>query len=349
MSDAADDAARLRRMVSGYMVSQVIAVAAALGLADLMAQQAAGIDDLARDTGTHRPSLARLLRALVALGLAEEPEAGSFRMTPLGARLRTGVPGSMRNVALTHGSEPYWRAWGDLLHAVRTGDAAFEHAFGISSFAYLGEMPERAAAFDAYMADVTRQAIPAILAAHDFSRHRRIVDVGGGNGVLLGAILAAAPGAQGVVFDTPAGIAGARRRLEEAGVAQRCDIVAGDVFAAVPEGADAYLLKSILHDWDDARAAAILANCARAMRPGSVLLVVERLLPERIACRPDHADAAMMDLHMLVMPGGRERTAAEYAALLAAAGLRLLAVRPAPPLAVLEAARADAEGPSAGG
>ena len=220
------------------------------------------------------------------------------------------------------GGEQSWRAWGNLLHAVRTGETAFEHLFGMGSFAYSALHPERAAMFDAYMADLTHQSVGAILASHDFSRYQRIVDVGGGNGVLLSGILAAIPEAEGFAFDTPTGVEGAKRRAQQAGVADRCRIVAGDFFAAVPEAADAYILKSVLHDWDDDRAITILRNCRRAMRPDSTLLVVERLLPERIECSEAHREIVMMDMHMLVMPGGRERTATEYAELFVAAGLK---------------------------
>ncbi len=339
---AGDDTTRLRQMISGYMVSQVIYVTAVLGLADLTATSAMGADTLARQIGTHGPSLTRLLRALIALGLAEEPEPGRFRMTALGALLRAGIPGSWRNTALMHGAESGWRAWGSLLHAVRTGENAFEHVFGMGSFQQLAREPERAAIFTSYMADATRRFVAAILAAHDFTHYRRIVDVGGGNGVLISSVLAALPEAEGIIFDTPSGIEGAQVQLDEAGIAARCRLVAGDFFRAVPEAADAYILKSVLHDWDDERAVAILESCRRAMRRDSALLVVERLLPERIECSDAHREIVMMDVHMLAVPGGRERTASEYAELLAAAELRSIDVRPtASPFAVVTAVRAD--------
>jgi hypothetical protein len=340
---ATDNAAGLRQMIFGYMTSQAIFVTATLGLADLMAKDAVSIEALAMEARAHGPSLARLLHALVALGLAEEPETGHFRTTSLGALLRSGIPGSLRNVALMHGSEPGWRAWANLLHAVRTGENAFKHVFGMGSFQHLAREPERAALFNAYMPDLTRPFVTAILAAHDFSRYRRIVDVGGGNGILLSSILAIAPAAEGLIFDTQTGIEGARQRLEEAGVAERCRSLAGDFFEAVPEAADAYILKSVLHNWDDDRAVDILNSCHRAMGPHSTLLVVERLLPERIECIGAHRDIVMMDLHMLVMPGGRERTTNQYAKLLATAGLLSTRVRPtASPFAVMEVVRADA-------
>jgi orsellinic acid C2-O-methyltransferase len=346
MSDlAAADAGRLREMIAGYMISQVISVTAKLGLADLLAMGATSADALARASGTHGQSMVRLLRALTALGLVKEPEPGCFKLLSLGALLQTDVPGSLRNLALMLGGEATWRAWADLLHTMRTGETAFEHVFGMGSFQYSALDPARAAVFDAYMADLTRRSVAAILTGHDFSRYRRIVDVGGGNGALLSAILAAVPAAEGCVFDTSAGLAGARRRLEEAGVAERCRVEAGDFFAAVPDGADAYILKSILHDWDDDRAVAILQNCCRAMRPDSTLLVLERALPEPIGRSDAHREVAMMDMHMLVATGGRERSVRQYAALFAAAGLTAGVARAtASPFTVLTVTRGESGG-----
>jgi hypothetical protein len=346
---SADDNAKLGQMISGYMVSQVILVAARLGIADLLAMGGMTVEALAEATETHCGSLARLLRSLVALGLLEELEAGRLKLTTLGALLRTDVPGSLHNIALMRGDEPSWRAWGHLLHAVRSGETAFEHVFGMASFQHLGLHPERAASFDAYMADLTHQSVAAILVAHDFSRYRRIVDVGGGNATLMSSILAAVSEAEGVVFDTKAGAEGARRRLAQAGVAERCQIITGDFFEAVPEGGDAYVLKSILHDWDDDRAVLILGNCRRAMRPDSVLLVVERLLPERTECSDAHREIMMMDMHMLVMPGGCERSFAHYAKLFAAAGLKSIGARPTnSPFVIMEVTKTGAIATSRG-
>jgi ubiquinone/menaquinone biosynthesis C-methylase UbiE len=308
----------------------------------LLAAGDTSVEALATATGTHCPSLARLLRALVACGLLEEPEAGRLKLTAAGSLLRSDVPGSLRNIALMLGGETTWRAWGELRHAVRTGETAFEHLFGMRSFQHLALHPERAAIFDAYMGDLTRRSTAAILASHNFSRYRHIVDVGGGNGALLSGILAAVPEAEGAIFDTAAGIAGAGRRLEQAGVADRCRIIAGDFFATVPAGGDAYILKSILHDWEDDRAVVILENCRRAMRPESRLLVVERLLPERTEFSDAHREIMMMDLHMLVGPGGSERTAAHYDRLFAAVGLKSIGARStSSPFVITEVAKTD--------
>jgi hypothetical protein len=267
----------------------------------------------------------------------EEPQAGHFALTERGALLRDGVPGSLRNLALMAGSEGIWRAWGNLLDVMRSGEPAFARLLGVPPFAYAATDPNLASAFDAYMADRTRQARDAILAAHDFAHYRRIVDVGGGNGVLICGMLAAVSTATGIVFDTPAAVAGARRLVAEIGVAERCSIVSGDFFESVPPGGDAYILKSVLHDWGDDRAIAILANCRHAMSPHGVLLVIERLLPERIEVSGAHREIMMMDLHMLVLHGGRERTVADFAKLFARAGLELVATRPtASPFVIME-------------
>ena len=333
------DVERLRQMITGYTISQVIAVAATLDLADMMAKDAMTPEQLATKTGGHGPALTRLLHALVALGLAEEPHAGQFRMTALGSLLRKGAPEC--DLALMAGSEFNWRTWGDLLYAVRTGETAFEHVFGMKNFEWIALKPERAAAFDAYMANYTQRAAAAILAAYDFSRYRLIVDIGGGNGVLMNGILSSTP-AEGIIFDTLTGIEGAKQRLG-AEVAGRYQLLAGDFFQTVPEGGDAYILKSILHDWNDHDAIAILRNCQRAMRSDSTLVVIERLLPERVENSAAHREIMMMDLHMLVMLNGRERSKAEYAALLAAAGLRLTATIPtSSQYAVMEVLKADA-------
>src|ERR1700692_2493761 len=288
MSDAnADDSTRLRAMISGYMISQVISATAALGLADLLAEGPKSAEALAKVTETHHEPLARLLRVLSALGFTKQLEKEIFKLTSLGALLRSDAPGSLRPLALMHGGEGIWQAWGNLLHTLRTGETAFDHVFGMDSFKYGSLHPERAAMFDTYMAELTRRWVGSILATHDFSKACRIVDIGGGTGVRLSAILSAFPQAEGIVFDTAAGITGTAQRLEKEGVLQRCRIVAGDFFDMVPQDADTYILKSVLHDWSDDESIAIVKNCRRAMGPDSTLVVIERALPERIL--PDDA------------------------------------------------------------
>jgi trans-aconitate methyltransferase len=340
--DNADHSTRLRAMISGYMISQVISATAALGLADLLAEEPKSAEALAKMTKTYHEPLARLLRALSALGLTEQSEKGIFKLTSLGAWLRSDVPGSLHPLALMQGDEGIWRAWGNLLYTLRTGETAFNHVFGMGSFKHRALHPERAAMFDTYMAELTRRWVGAILTTHDFSQTRRIVDIGGGNGVLLSAILAAFPQAEGIVFDTAAGITGAAQRLEKAGVLQRCRIVAGDFFDAVPQDADTYILKSVLHDWSDDESIAIVKNCHRAMGPDSTLAVIERALPERILPDDAHREIVMMDIHMMVATGGRERTVSQYNELLAAAGLTVIAAQStSSPFTILTAVRRE--------
>jgi len=317
-------------MITAYMTSQVIYVAARLGIAELLADGAQSGDELARATGTHAPSLRRLLRGLAVVGVLDEVEPGRFALTPFGALLRPGVPGSVRNLALLFVDEPVWRAWGGLLHSVRTGETAFDHVFGMGTFDYFAQNPEAAAIFHEAMTEGTRWAAPAVIAAYDFSRFRTVVDVGGGNGTLIAAILAATPGLRGTVFDLPIGVEGARRHLEAAGVADRCQVVEGDFFRQpLPGGADAYLLKSVIHDWDDERSVAILENCRRAMPAHAKLLLVEPVLPASVERCEAHQRMMMSDLNMLAVAGGRERTEAEFRALFTAAGFGLSAVVPA--------------------
>jgi SAM-dependent methyltransferase len=322
--------ASLLPLITSFMPARVVHAAAELGLADLLAAGANTAAGLARETSAHAPSLHRLLRALASLGLVEETEPGLFALTPLGGQLRRDVPGSQRNLALMFGSERAWRCWGALLDCIRTGEAAMQHVYGMGSFEYLAAHPAAAVVFNAAMAEITREVARAVAAAYDFTRFRRIVDVGGGNGTLLAAILAAAPELRGIVFDLPAGNAEAARLLAAAGLAPRAEVVAGDFFQAVPEGADAYILKSVIHDWDDEESVAILKSCRKAIAAGGRLLLVERVMPERMNASPVHQRMAMLDMNMLALPGGRERTEAEYRALFAAAGFKLARVLPLP-------------------
>ena len=231
---------------------------------------------------------------------------------------------------------PYhWRSWGDLLHSVRTGESAFRHLHGADLWEWRERRPEEGAGFDRAMTALSRRVAQATVAAYDFSRFRRTVDVGGGHGAMLAAVLAAHPAARGVLFDQPGVVAGAAEVLRGAGVAERCEVVGGSFFEAVPSGGDAYLLKAILHDWDDAEAGAILRNCRRAIGLGGALLVVERVVA------PPNEDPVtkFSDLNMMVMTGGRERTEEEFAALLADAGFRLTAVvRTGTPFSIIEGA-----------
>jgi O-methyltransferase domain/Dimerisation domain len=308
----------LGRLVSGFHVTQAIHAAVELDLPDLIADGERTSDDLAQASGADPATLYRLLRALASLGVLHEAEGRRFSLTPLGQPLRSDVPGSMRGWARLVGREYVWRSWGNLANAVRSGENSFRALYGADVFEWRAEHPEESAIFDEAMRALTAPQMDAVLAAYDFGRFGTIVDVGGGNGTLLAALLAAHPRARGILFDQAHVVAGAEAVLGAAGVADRCAIVAGSFFEKVPEGGDAYTLKSIIHDWEDEESVAILRACRAAMGPDAVVLLIERDLG-----RPNENPAAKLsDLNMLVMPGGRERSDEEYAALFELAGLR---------------------------
>ncbi|OFW26105.1 MAG: hypothetical protein A3H97_14160 [Acidobacteria bacterium RIFCSPLOWO2_02_FULL_65_29] len=313
----------LLQMMTGYWVSQAIYVAAKLGIADHIAAGAADSRDLADATHTDAQSLQRLLRALVSIGVFSEATPGEYGLTPVSALLRTGTPDSMRALAIMYNEEQY-RAWADLLFSVRTGKPAFEHTFGKGIFEYFRENPEPAWTFGEAMTAWTNQLAGAVVAAFDFSPFSTVVDVGGSHGTLLAAILRKNPATRGILFDLPNVIAGAAEHLAAEGVADRCTHIGGDFFEAVPAGGDLYVMAQILHDWDDERCVAILRRCRTALRDGGKLLIVELVLP------PGDGPffGKWLDLHMLVMASGRERTAAEYQQLLQAARFELTHVQP---------------------
>jgi hypothetical protein len=313
----------LFQLTSGYWISQAIYVAAKLGIADLLGDGSRACEELARDTGTDARSLYRVMRALASVGVFTERDGGHFALTPPAELLRTGEPGSMRALAIMLGEESY-RAWGELLYSVKAGEPAFERVFGKPRWEYLAQHPAAADVFNEAMTGLFGRVHAAVVKAYDFSRFHRVIDVGGGNGFLLALILRANPGTTGVLLETPAVVPDARKHLEAAGLAQRCRVVAGDFFESVPEGCDAHLLAHVMQSFDDDRCARILASCRRAIaRNGTVLLVEPVIAPGN-----EPSPAKLLDLHMLVVTGGRQRTEAEYGALLASAGFRLERVVP---------------------
>ena len=323
-------------MVTGYYVSCAIYVVAKLGLADHMSEGPRRVDDLAAATGTHAPSLKRVLRLLASVGVFTEEADGRFALTPIGACLRAGVPGSMRAAALLFGGVTQ-QAWGDLRRSVETGEPAFRRVFGMDSFDYMAQHPDEAANFDAAMADFTKRIATAVVAAYDFSPFRRIVDVGGGNGALLAGILKANLSLAGALFDLPQVADRAIAPMCELGLADRCEIVGGDFFTAVPGDGDAYLLKHVIHDWNDDRAAEILRNCRRAMGAEAKLLILEGVYPPRIDQSDESRGAAANDVNMLVCTGGRQRSEAEFRNLYEAAGFKLTRILPTEtPVKVIE-------------
>lgn len=312
----------LYRLATAHYLSQAVYVAARLGIADHLADGPETHDALAKATATHAPSLRRVLRLLAAAGVLNEREDGRFELTPVGSFLKSG-PGSFRAAAQLFGGPMVWQSWGDLLTTVRTGETALHRVFKTDSFAYFEEHPEEAAVFDEAMGSFTAMTAIAVAAAYDFSSMRKVVDVGGGQGALLAGILRANPELRGVVFDLPRLADGARRAIAASGVGDRLVFVGGDFFEAVPPGADAYVLKHVIHDWDDAKATRILRTCRAAMGPATKLLTVEGVYPPRIDGSPESEGAARNDVNMMVCTGGRQRSEAEFRALYAAAGLRL--------------------------
>ena len=334
-------AAEVLRLATAYQASRATYVAAKLGLPDLLADGPKSAEDLAAATGAHASSLRRLMRALAGFGVLAEGGDGRFTLGALGGCLRGGVPGSVRALVLMYGDEDFWRTWGDLEHCVRTGETAAKHLFGADdAFARYTADPRLGAVFNAGMTVLSATVAAAVAAACDLSGVGRVVDVGGGQGRLIAALLRANPELRGTLFDLPSVVEGAPRLLAEADVADRCEVVGGDMFEAVPAGGDLYVLSRVIHDWEDARATAILGNCRRAMGRARLLLV-ERVLPERVEPTSTVQSQVLSDLNMMVRTGGRERTGGEFGALLAAAGLRLERVVPTQaPVSLIEAAPA---------
>lgn len=314
---------QLARMITGYWVSQAIYATAKFGISDLLKDGPRPVDELAAITSTHGEALYRLLRALASVGVFSEGPPKVFSLTPLAELLRSDVAGSQRSLALMVGGQQF-HAWGHIDHSIQTGETAFEHLHGKPLFDFLAEQPAMASIFDEAMTGIHGRETAAVLDAYDFSGIDVLADVGGGNGSNLLEILAKYPSMKGILFDLPHVVDRARGRVESSGLSDRCQLIGGDFFSSAPAGADAYLLRHIIHDWDDAKAAHILRNCRAAMPPSGKLLVVETVIP------PGNAPFAgkLLDLTMLLIPGGKERTADEYQALYEQAGFELTNVVP---------------------
>jgi hypothetical protein len=324
------------QMISGFWISRAIYIAAKLGIADLLRDGHRTIDELAAATGTHAPSLYRVMRALASVGVFTEAEKTGFTLTPLAETLRTDAPGSLRAFATVELGEEHYPAWGELLHSVKTGEIAFDRAFGMPVWKFFEQNPENAKTFNDAMTGMTLAVNDAVLSSYDFSSISEIVDVGGGHGSLIASILKSNPPMRGVLFDAPPVIEGARRRIGAEGIAERCEAIAGDFFESVPSGGYAYILKWIIHDWDDERSVTILKNCHRAMAENGRLLLVEAVVPD--GSEPHFSK--FIDLNMLVMTGGRERTEDEYRTLFEASGFRLTRIIPTEsPMSIIEGER----------
>lgn len=314
---------QIDQMLTGYWLSQAIYVAAKLGLADLLKDGPRTADDLAKTTQTDCRSLHRLLRALASVGIFFEDGQGHIALTPLAERLRSDVAGSKRSLAIMMGEEHY-RAWGELLYSVQTGKPSFEKICGMPIFDFLSKNPEQAKVFDQAMVGIHGRETAAVVEAYDLSGVRALADIGGGNGSVLGGVLRKYPKMQGILFDLPHVAERAKLNIEAAGLADRCQVVGGSFFESVPSGADAYLLRHIIHDWDDEKSLTILRSIQRAMSDAGKVLVIESIIPPG----NDPCFGKLLDLTMLVLPGGQERTETEYRQLFERAGLRLAQIVP---------------------
>ncbi|MGC0313988.1 methyltransferase [Kitasatospora acidiphila] len=321
-------------IVANYWVSRAVYAGTALGLPDLVAAGPKTAAELAELTGSEPRSLSRLLRALTGVGLFRTDEQGRYATTPLGDTVRSDVPGSLGSLVQLELGDAHHAAWGRLVDSVRLGEPGFDKAVGRDIWQHFEATPELNAHLGRAMTGGTAMVADAVLAAYDFAPFGSIVDVGGGEGAFLAAILTAHPGARGTVLDLPGAVANGRPKVEAAGLADRLELVAGSFFEKVPGGADLYTMKWVLHDWDDQACIEILKTTRRAMPEGARLLVVDTVVPDG----DDFSLSKILDLNMMVLSGGQERTAEEFRALLAAAGFTLTRIVPtASPSSVVEA------------
>lgn len=322
------------QMATGYMISAALGVAAQLGIADELAAGPRATADLARTKGVNEDALYRVLRVLAMVGIFAETAPRTFALTPAADTLRAGVPGSVRDVVVWMADPFHFRVYAEAMHAVRTGETVGERVVGMPVFEYFQRDRELSETFNNAMTSFSASIAPAVLEAYDFSGIGVLVDVAGGHGMVLASILREYPNMRGILFDVEHVIAGAHA-LDAMGVRDRCQTVSGDFFEAVPAGGDAYVMKHIIHDWDDARAGVILRNIRTALQgkaDGKVILIEAVIKPG------DDPDLAkLLDIEMLLLPGGRERTEEEFASLFARAGFELTRIVPTQsPVCVIE-------------
>ena len=326
-------AVQMLQIISGFWVSRAVYVIAKLGIPDVLKSGPKTSEELASATNVHAPSLFRLLRALASVGVITS-EGERFAQTPLSETLVTDAPGSLRWFAVSELGQEHYPAWGNLMYSIKTGEIGFDNFFGMDVWKYFQQNPEDAAVFNDSMSGMTAAANDAIMSLYDFSSFAKIVDVGGGHGGLMTSILKQNPEAKGVLFDSPQVIEGSLSRIEAAGLGERCETVGGDFFNAVPPGGDAYIMKWIIHDWDDQKAITILRNCRNQMQSNGKLILVDCVVPES----DEPHFSKFIDLNMLVMTGGKERTQKEFEKLLTEAGFKLLRVIPTElPFSIVEA------------
>ena len=333
-TDTVPPQAQVIQMAMGHWVSRIVYVAAELGLADQLRDGPKTADEIAGPTGAHAPSLYRLMRSLANLGILSEDRDRRFGLTPLGETLRADAPGAVRSTVLTVASDWWNEGFRQLMYSVQTGKPGFEKALGAPIFDWLASHPEQASLFSETMIGFHGAEPPAIAKAYDFSGRSTIVDVGGATGHLLATILAANPTARGVLYDLPHVVRDAPPLLAARGVSDRVKIEAGSFFESVPAGGDIYLLSHVIHDWNEEQCLTILGHCRRVIGPDGRLLIIEMVLTPPDVPHP----GKMLDVMMLVGPGGQERTEEEYRQLLAKAGFRLTRVVPTEsPVSVVEA------------
>lgn len=327
----------LMQIAGGYVPAAALWVAAELGIADRLAGGPRRIDELAADTGTNADTLSRVLRLLAMIGIFTEAQPGQFALTPAAALLRADVPGSLRDMVLWIAEPFHLHIAEHLMDSVRTGQTTIEHVTGESAWRYFEQNAAVHEVFQRAMTSMSMQVAPAVLEAYDFSPFSTVVDVAGGHGFLLTTILQRHPRLTGILFDLPDVAAAAARHIAELGLSGRCTVQSGDFFAGVPAGGDAYVMKSIIHDWPDERALVLLSNCRRALgnRPNGRLVLTELVVPPGNGAHL----SKLIDIEMLFYTGGRERTAAQFEALLGRAGFRLLRIIPTrSPMSLVEAA-----------
>jgi hypothetical protein len=324
-------------LLEGYRSSAMLQVAGKLGIADLLADGPRSSHELAQCLGADNLSMRRFLRGLVAYGICSEQKDGSFGLTKLGVWLQASKPGSLRSQAIR--SSELYAAWGSLMHSVMTGETAFVHLFGADVWDYRKRDPELDEGFNQAFRESSTRIARELMAAYDFSSICTIADIGGGYGALLGVILRNSPSLTGILFDQPHVIAKAATHLKEAGVFERCRTVGGDFFDHVPDGADLYIAKSVVHDWNDKECKHILNNFRKVLKPGRKLLLIERIMPDRAR---QGRNTVMLDLRMLIVTGGRERSESEFRSIFEAAGLTLKRIIPLPSgFNIIEGANAE--------
>ncbi len=309
----------LLQRIHSYRETQLIYIAARLDISDHLKDGAKTVGELAALTGANRDSLFRVMRALAAIGIYEET-GDKFQLNDYGCLLAADDPDSIKSVAQMRGGEVNWKPWGELLYAVKTGCSAFEKAFGMNLFDYYERNPEAGQAFNEGMRVFTRNDVKLILENYDFSGFKKIIDVGGGSGALLISILEKNREQTGILFDLPRPVEQARQFLKEADIENRLRVEYGDMFESVPMRGDCYILKKILHDWDDEKCIGILKNCRASISDNGRLLVIEMMI------REGEKPARINDVHMMVVcPGGKERTLAEFESLFGKSGFKLSA------------------------